>query len=241
MLINVTHDRQFQRFLDHMEQRLHVHMVPLLMTGIRLQLRDGGVPAHNILARRGEKLLVSHYKRIFRQVYASIEPIQKDDTRGITDFMYRMLTYLEREGGRQIQYISQNLMDAIRDRIMAGVEEGLSNQQIARDILEEAPDFTRERSAVIARTETHGAATWAMDETIDEKGIDVQTKTWWTAGDARVRDSHAAMHGVELPRDEPFELDGGQMMYPGDDSMGADAGEIINCRCSVLYNTGGGI
>jgi hypothetical protein len=45
------------------------------------------------------------------------------------------------------------------------------------------------------------------------------------------------MHGVAIARDQPFSLDGGDMMFPGDDSLGADAGEIINCRCAGLYET----
>ena len=239
MLINVTHDKDFQRYLDRVEQRLHVEMVPLLSVGIRTQVIDGGVPAHTLITRRGGKILVKHYKKIFREVYGRVPPIQKaDDNVGINGFMSRMLSYLETEAATRIQYISQSLADQVRTLLLDAVERGLSSNEIAAEIYDMSPDISRNRSATIARTETHGAALWAMDETIDEKEIPIQYKTWWTAGDARVRPSHAAMHGVELPRDEPFDLDGGQLMYPGDDSMGADEGEIINCRCSVLYNTG---
>jgi len=239
VLINVTHDREFQRFLDRREQMLHVEMMPLIRAGIRLQVSLGGVEAHNIMARRGKQILLRHYKQVFRQVYGLVPPMTKADNEGIIGFMDRMLGYLDVEAGTRIQNISQSLTDQIRTFIMDGVERGLGNTAIAREIFDASDDISRNRAATIARTETHGAAMWAMDETIDEKGIPIQTKTWSTAGDARVRPSHAAMHGVEIPREDLFELDGGSMMYPGDDSQGADEGELINCRCSVLYNTGG--
>src|SRR5262249_49324116 len=132
---------------------------------------------------------------------------------------------------------SNSMADYIRDVFMGGVQRGASNEEIAGELYDDIPDFSRNRAATIARTETHGAALWAIDQTIDEKQIEIVTKVWYTAQDARVRESHAAMHGVEIPRDDPFETDDGDMMYPGDDSLGADPGGIINCRCSVLYNT----
>ena len=42
------------------------------------------------------------------------------------------------------------------------------------------------------------------------------------------------MDGVTVDEDEPFVLEGGMMMYPHDPSMGADAGEIINCACDCI-------
>src|SRR5262245_28912410 len=116
MLINVTHDREFQRFLDRAEQRLHVEMAPLLLAGIRIQLRAGGVPAHSIVTARGKKILVRHYKKIFREVFGTVVPINKADNAGIGDFMDRMLDYLETEGATRIQYIAQSLADGIRDK-----------------------------------------------------------------------------------------------------------------------------
>src|SRR5262245_32759379 len=41
MLIDVRHDREFQRFLDRREQRLHVEIAPVLARGIMLQMSRG--------------------------------------------------------------------------------------------------------------------------------------------------------------------------------------------------------
>jgi uncharacterized protein with gpF-like domain len=57
-------------------------------------------------------------------------------------------------------------------------------------------------------------------------------KEWDTAGDSRVRHSHAAMNGQVVELDQPFvSPSGALMMFPGDISLGAPAEEIIHCRC----------
>lgn len=62
---------------------------------------------------------------------------------------------------------------------------------------------------------------------------DVQ-REWDDAGDKRVRHSHHKMNGQRVGIDEPFVTPGGEMlMFPGDNSLGASAKELINCRCRV--------
>lgn len=63
-----------------------------------------------------------------------------------------------------------------------------------------------------------------------------QTKTWNTILDGKERETHHDEDGVTIPIDEPFHLPGGDLMYPGDGSLGADASELANCRCHVSYN-----
>jgi uncharacterized protein with gpF-like domain len=65
----------------------------------------------------------------------------------------------------------------------------------------------------------------------------VRTKTWWSAVDKRVRDSHKEAHCRTVPYDHPFTVGESVMMRPGDASLGAGPEEIVNCRCSVLFNT----
>ena len=62
-------------------------------------------------------------------------------------------------------------------------------------------------------------------------------KQWDTVGDSNVRDAHIAADGQQVPINEPFIVDGESLMFPGDTSLGASAGNIINCRCSPSYNT----
>lgn len=66
---------------------------------------------------------------------------------------------------------------------------------------------------------------------------DQPTKIWESVGDDRVREAHLAADGQEVSISEPFIVDGESMMFPGDPNLGASAGNIINCRCGVSYNT----
>ena len=63
-------------------------------------------------------------------------------------------------------------------------------------------------------------------------------KTWETAGDNRVRDTHAEVEGLTIPIDEPFVLAGGMLNHPHDSSLGADPSEISGCRCSLSFSYG---
>lgn len=60
------------------------------------------------------------------------------------------------------------------------------------------------------------------------------TKEWCISGLGNTRASHELMDGVTVDEDDPFVLPGGMMMFPHDTSLGADAGEIINCACACI-------
>jgi uncharacterized protein with gpF-like domain len=60
-------------------------------------------------------------------------------------------------------------------------------------------------------------------------------KTWATMGDAKVREWHNEADGQTVGIDEPFMVMGEMLMFPSDDSLGASAGNIVNCRCSAIY------
>lgn len=66
--------------------------------------------------------------------------------------------------------------------------------------------------------------------------FDRDTKTWRTIGDSKVRDTHQVVDGQTKGIDEPFELPQGIVLHPGDGSLGAPYSEIINCRCTSVYN-----
>jgi hypothetical protein len=53
-----------------------------------------------------------------------------------------------------------------------------------------------------------------------------------------VRPAHAEAEAMyiddPIPIDDPFEVMGEQLMFPGDDSLGASLENIINCQCIQL-------
>jgi hypothetical protein len=62
------------------------------------------------------------------------------------------------------------------------------------------------------------------------------SKSWRILGGPKTRDTHTAINGQERGVDEPFDLVSGMALYPGDGSLGAPLVEIINCRCTAIYN-----
>lgn len=61
------------------------------------------------------------------------------------------------------------------------------------------------------------------------------TRTWRSAGDHKVRHTHAAMNGqVVQGLSAPFVSPSGAMLrYPGDTALGAGADEVVHCRCDT--------
>lgn len=56
-------------------------------------------------------------------------------------------------------------------------------------------------------------------------------KIWETMGDSKVREWHQEADGQEQPLDQPFDVMGESLDFPGDDSYGASPENICNCRC----------
>ena len=84
----------------------------------------------------------------------------------------------------------------------------------------------------IIQTESLSALSVAQDESIKSLGVPF-TKTWVISGN-NTRPAHAEMDGITIDEDESFIVDGEEMMFPRDDSMGASAGNIINCACTCI-------
>jgi len=63
------------------------------------------------------------------------------------------------------------------------------------------------------------------------------TKEWVTQGDERVRAAHIGADSQEQSLNQPFEVGGQLLRWPGDTSLGATVGNVINCRCSSITNT----
>lgn len=100
------------------------------------------------------------------------------------------------------------------------------------------------RGETVARTETLTSVMAAKHEAyqqgLDAAGRDVSlvTRKWRSAGDNKVRHTHLVLNAQEVTgMDLPFHSPSGALLrFPGDTSLGAGAGEVINCRCDVEYN-----
>jgi hypothetical protein len=68
----------------------------------------------------------------------------------------------------------------------------------------------------------------------DDSFINVE-KQWECMHDGFTRDAHADLEGTRVPFDEPYEVNGDRMMFPGDSSLGAKPSNFMNCRCWESY------
>ena len=60
-------------------------------------------------------------------------------------------------------------------------------------------------------------------------------KKWIDMKDKRERKTHLKVGSMVLPIERPFPVGDSLMQFPKDFSLGADAKEIVNCRCSIQY------
>lgn len=96
------------------------------------------------------------------------------------------------------------------------------------------PYFVSEdRAKYLAENEAN--TLFNMQDFSDAKENGKRFKKWLAILDERTRPTHANADGQEQPLELPFDVGGFYMMFPKDDSLGAPASEIINCRCSVAY------
>ena len=127
---------------------------------------------------------------------------------------------------------SKKLKKTIANEITRGIAEGMSNNEIARNITN-ATKAPLSRSKTIARTESHRiqqASTFNAQQNAKKKGADV-VKQWDSTMDGDTRPTHRKLDGQIRELDEPFEMDGKKAKYPGDFG---DPAEDCNCRCVSL-------
>mgnify|MGYP003133155469 CR=1 FL=1 len=92
-----------------------------------------------------------------------------------------------------------------------------------------------QRAEVIVRTEINRAFSYASQRRMEKVAANLPRKPrkrWVTSIDGRERGSHRAADGQERDFDEPFDVNGAQLMFPGDPA--GPPGEVINCRCTSI-------
>ncbi len=63
------------------------------------------------------------------------------------------------------------------------------------------------------------------------------SKEWSTVGDSKVRPEHIAADGQTRLVGQPFTVAGELLRWPGDSTLGASLGNVVNCRCGSIVKT----
>lgn len=147
---------------------------------------------------------------------------------------------------------SKKMTEAIRERkvkkwndqkfqsaILQGILQGESMDDIAKRLSETVGELNAHSAIRNARTATTSAENAGrMDglKEAKEKGINVK-KIWLSTLDNRTRHEHAFLDGQKRDIDEPFEVYGDTIMYPGDPD--AEPYLVYNCRCTLVEEVEG--
>ena len=147
-----------------------------------------------------------------------------------------LIRYAGENAGEKIVLVQdtfkEELVSIVRTNMQ--LDSQLPIEKLARKILHDYKDIALWQARRIAQTETMISLAGAGD--IAARSLDVRfSKQWAISGLGNTRDSHLEMDGIVVEMDEPFVLPSGEeMMHPHDASLGASAGEIINCACDVI-------
>jgi hypothetical protein len=133
---------------------------------------------------------------------------------------------------RRITSVAETTRQQIVNQITRGQQAGEGVDEIAKRIAGNVGIISRQRGALIARTETHGAANYGADGAARATGLKLR-KEWVAAEDERTRPDHDQANGQIVDMDQAFDVGGEALMYPGDPA--GSAGNIINCRCGVSH------
>ena len=147
-----------------------------------------------------------------------------------------LIQHAEQRAGSEIVLVQGTLKEQLLGitRNLMQADTTMPIEKLATQIYKEYKAIELWQARRIAQTETMIGLADAGEVAARSLGIRYD-KQWVISGLGNTRETHEIMDGVVVDMDEPFTLPDCQMMYPHDSSLGAPAGEIINCACDVLH------
>lgn len=94
--------------------------------------------------------------------------------------------------------------------------------------------LSHERALSIATDESNAIGNYEYH--ISQIKAGYTRKRWVAMKDKKVRHTHVWVDGQETDIQKPFIVGGYEMLFPLDQSLGADAKEVVNCRCTCKYS-----
>lgn len=141
---------------------------------------------------------------------------------------------LGQSGKRIGKAVDEAVSPRLREIVLGAYERGLSALDTAALISEQLTEFRPASARMLARTDLNGLANGASVMAATVAGVGF--KQWLTASDDRVREQHVEADGQTVPVDQPFQVCGEELMFPGDPAASDECS--ANCRCTVVYVDG---
>lgn len=140
--------------------------------------------------------------------------------------------FIQTRSNKLAGQITDTTYQAIKDELSDGVAAGETIPELVDRIGRVFDVATDARAETIARTEVISAFNGASWLAAAQAPPDVVGGQQWIATrDGRTRPEHADADGQTVGVDEPFDIDGEPLMYPGDPN--GSAAMTVNCRCTA--------
>lgn len=153
--------------------------------------------------------------------------------------LLRPLSQRKINEGKEIPYYQQAVTNSVTQGIIQG--EGIDQicQRITRTCAQRG-ETAAMRDARTAYTAAQNAGRVEGMRQAEGLGIEIR-KRWMATLDEKTRDAHQELDGQSQKVDDPFVVDGDEIMYPADPH--AKAYLVYNCRCTLVseypkYNRG---
>lgn len=161
-------------------------------------------------------------------------------------YMAWMKEYAEKQTGNRITLITntteERFKQIVKEQTIIGQAEGYSIDKIAANIQKQIGLSNNYRAVRIARTEVVSASNAGSISAAKSTNLSLN-KVWLATKTGNTRDSHKEMDGVKVSIDEQFKVpiydsQGNNigydyMQHPGHPD--GSAGNVINCRCTIIY------
>jgi hypothetical protein len=230
-----------------------------LVTGTMQRFADSGLP-YDATLLEGDVIdvLGTHYEKtadIFSKQMSESLPSEIAVTASEENLIEQaLLAYFAARAIEQARIITDTNQKNIDAAILAAGEtrdaddKPLARRDQAREAGVLAARKLKGRVTGIAITETQNAAETSKATEAEvlsgkrpsivagspgDAGVD---KEWFTVGDKDVRDSHVAADSQTRDLSKPFTVGGQLLRWPGDTALGATIENVINCRCSSVYD-----
>lgn len=165
-----------------------------------------------------------------REIYKALQRELKTTGRGVR------IDDIVNQNSLLIKTVPQNLANKFSHLAKSAEYAGLRPNELAKELLKQAPYLTNAEAKRIARTESAKAASALLQARSESIGLPFYI--WDSCHDQRVRDAHDYMNGVVIAWDDPPNPEA----LCGVDKHGKPlkvynsyhAGCIFNCRCTPL-------
>jgi len=181
--------------------------------------------------------IARHYKTNYREVeqekaLTSAELSRRIDTQISKNINSRAIT----QSNFIISTMLEDLNDDMRTIIIEASAQGirLTRDEIAEATKKKFIEASRGKSNIVGITEFTGMSNdtiFAEADVVNAETGKNLIKEWSATIDNVTRPMHILAEGMQVDMEDVFVVGDENLLFPGDGSNGASAGNLVNCRC----------